>query len=120
MTMELRKVILYLILGKYYLVDNGYSTRPGFIPPYKGTRCHLKKFNSRTPTNRQEVFNLRHSSTHTSTKCAFGSLKGRFKVLASRSFISFKTQAELVLACCTLHSYILSGGEDDSNLSEED
>ncbi|XP_039118616.1 uncharacterized protein LOC120254604 [Dioscorea cayenensis subsp. rotundata] len=98
--------------GKYYLVDAGYSTRPGFISPYRGVRYHLKEFGSRTPTNHKELFNLRHSSASTTIERAFGSLKGRFKVLSSRPFFPFKTQAELVLATCILHNYIISGSED--------
>ncbi|XP_039127555.1 protein ALP1-like [Dioscorea cayenensis subsp. rotundata] len=106
--------------GKYYLVDAGYATRPGFIPPYRGVRYHLKDFGSRTPQNAKELFNLRHSSARTSVERAFGSLKGRFKILSSRPFFPFKTQAELVLACCVLHNYIISGGEDEFIPSEED
>ena len=102
------------------MADAGYATRPGFIPPYRGVRYHLKEFGSRTPANAKELFNLRHSSARTSIERAFGSLKNRFKVLASRPFFPFKTQVELVLACCTLHNYILSGGHDEFIPSEED
>ncbi|XP_039140531.1 uncharacterized protein LOC120277754 [Dioscorea cayenensis subsp. rotundata] len=64
--------------GKYYVVDAGYATRPGFIPPYRGVRYHLKEFGSRTPANSKELFNLRHSSARTSIERAFGSLKDGF------------------------------------------
>ena len=102
------------------MADVGYATRLGFIPLYPGVRYHLKEFGSRTPANAKELFNLRHSSARTSIERAFGSLKNRFKVLASRPFFPFKTQVELVLACCTLHNYILSGGHDEFIPSEED
>ncbi|XP_039141252.1 putative nuclease HARBI1 [Dioscorea cayenensis subsp. rotundata] len=106
--------------GKYYLVDAGYATRPGFLSPYRGVRYHLKEFGSRTPANHKELYNLRHSSARTTIERAFGSLKGRFKILTSRPFFPFKTQAELVLATCILHNYILSGGEDVFIPSEEE
>ncbi|XP_039129001.1 protein ALP1-like [Dioscorea cayenensis subsp. rotundata] len=106
--------------GKYYLVDVGYTTRPSFIPPYRGVRFHLKEFGSRTPANAKELFNLRHSSGRTSIESAFGSLKNCFKILTSRPFFPFKTKVDLVLACCTLHNYILTGGQDEFIPVEED
>ncbi|XP_039118294.1 putative nuclease HARBI1 [Dioscorea cayenensis subsp. rotundata] len=106
--------------GKYYLVDAGYATRPGFIAPYRGVRYHLKEFGSQTPANHKELFNLRHSSARTTIERAFGSLKGHFKIFSSRPFFPFKTQAELVLAACILHNYIISGGEDIFIPSEEE
>ena len=51
---------------------------------------------------------------------AFGSLKGRFKILASRPFFPFRTQVDIVLACCILHNFIMSHGCDDFVPSEED
>ncbi|XP_052165047.1 uncharacterized protein LOC127782013 [Oryza glaberrima] len=49
--------------GKYYLVDVGYATRPGFLPPYHGCRYHLKEYDRRNyPRDSRELFNLRHSS----------------------------------------------------------
>ncbi|XP_039120559.1 putative nuclease HARBI1 [Dioscorea cayenensis subsp. rotundata] len=106
--------------GKYYLIDAGYATRPSFISPYRGVRYHLKEFGSRIPTNHKELFNLLHSSARTTIERAFGSLKGCFKIFTSRPFFLFKTQAELVLAACVLHNYIISGGEDILIPSEEE
>ena len=51
---------------------------------------------------------------------AFGSLKGRFKILASRPFFPFRTQVDIVMACCILHNFILSHGHDDFVPSEGD
>ncbi|KAL6649400.1 hypothetical protein ACP70R_013624 [Stipagrostis hirtigluma subsp. patula] len=48
--------------GKFYLVDAGYAVRPGFLPPYRRTRYHLREFGARQPQNAKELFNLRHSS----------------------------------------------------------
>ena len=48
-----------------------------------------------------------------SVERAFCSLKGRFKILTSRSFFPYRTQVETVMACCILHNFTLSHGEDD-------
>lgn len=48
-------------VGKYYLVDAGYTRMNGFIAPHGGVRYHLKEHNGRAPTNSKELFNLRPS-----------------------------------------------------------
>ncbi|XP_040377495.1 uncharacterized protein LOC121053785 [Oryza brachyantha] len=104
---------LSVLAGKYYLVDAGYAARPGFLPPYRGTRYHLKEFDSRNyPRNSRELFNLRHSSLRVTIERAFGALKNRFKILYSKPFHPYKTQVKLVLACCILHNWILQFGND--------
>ncbi|KAJ0988023.1 hypothetical protein J5N97_006379 [Dioscorea zingiberensis] len=104
--------------GKYYLAGAGYTTQRGFISPYKGVRYQSQ--GSRTPNNPKELFNYRHFSAHTSIERAFGSLKSRFKILTSRPFFPLKTQVDIVLACCTLHNYILTMGVDDLIPTEEE
>ncbi|KAK3166082.1 hypothetical protein QOZ80_1AG0041210 [Eleusine coracana subsp. coracana] len=39
-----RKDGLVVPEGKFYLVDAGYACRPGFLPPYRGTRYHLNEY----------------------------------------------------------------------------
>lgn len=39
--------------GKFYLVDAGYAARPGFLPSFRGTRYHLRKFGSNRPQNQR-------------------------------------------------------------------
>ncbi|WVZ87950.1 hypothetical protein U9M48_034523 [Paspalum notatum var. saurae] len=99
--------------GHYFLADAGYATRPGILPPYRGVRYHLKEFQgTRQPENPKELFNLRHSSLRTTVERAFGTLKNRFKILTSQPFFPLKTQVKIVLACCTLHDFILDNGPD--------
>ena len=31
-------IFFYTIVGKYFLVDAGYTNGPGFLAPYQGTR----------------------------------------------------------------------------------
>ena len=70
------------IVGKYYLVDCGYGAKPGFLPPFRGVRYHLKEWgNDNRPENEKELFNLRHSQLRVTVERAFGSLKNRFKFL---------------------------------------
>ncbi|KAL6848265.1 hypothetical protein ACP4OV_022393 [Aristida adscensionis] len=59
--------------GKFYLVDAGYACRPGFLPPYRGTRYHLQEYGGRNyPTNARELFNLRHSSLRVTVERVLG------------------------------------------------
>jgi hypothetical protein len=103
------------VLGKFYLVDAGYACRPGFLPPYRGTRYHLKEYRNRNyPTNPKELFNLRHSSLRVTIERAFGALKNRFRIIdTNKPFHPLRSQVKLVLACCILHNWILSFGIDE-------
>ncbi|CAO2201993.1 unnamed protein product, partial [Urochloa humidicola] len=106
--------------GKYYLADAGYAARPGILPPYRGVRYHLKEYEGgRRPETPQELFNLRHSSLRTTVERAFGTLKNRFKVLASKPYFPFKIQVKIVIACCVLHNWILDNGPDNIIYDED-
>ncbi|XP_022685499.1 uncharacterized protein LOC111258473 [Setaria italica] len=81
--------------GKFYLVDVGYACRPGFLPPYRGTRYHLKEYGARNyPTNPRELFNLRYSSLRVSVERAFGALKNHFRIIDNKPFHPYKTQVK--------------------------
>ncbi|XP_020269349.1 uncharacterized protein LOC109844645 [Asparagus officinalis] len=110
---------LRVYTGKYYLCDAGYTTQPGFISPYRAVRYHLKEFSGRTPQNRMELFNLRHSSLRSRIEATFGILKNRFKILTSKPHYPFKTQVDIVLACTVLHNYIATVDPDDDLLNED-
>ena len=95
-------------------MDAGYACRPGFLPPYRATRYHLKEFGGRNyPTNKKELFNLRHSSLRVTVERAFGALKNRFRILDNKPFHPYKTQVKLVLACCIIHNWIVGHGQDE-------
>ncbi|XP_066376448.1 protein ALP1-like isoform X2 [Miscanthus floridulus] len=101
--------------GKFFLVDAGYACRPGFLPPYRGCRYHLKEYGNRNyPTNPKELYNLRHSSLRVTVERAFGALKNRFRIIdTNKPFHRLRTQIKLVLACCIMHNWILSFGVDE-------
>ncbi|XP_020263598.1 uncharacterized protein LOC109839529 [Asparagus officinalis] len=109
---------LRVYTGKYYLCDAGYTTQPGFISPYRGVRYHLKEFAGRTPQNRRELFNLRHSSLRSKIEATFGILKNRFKILTAKPHYPFPTQVDIVLACTVLHNYIATVDPEDELLNE--
>jgi hypothetical protein len=113
-----RKLTIYAILtsvvGKFYLADAGYATRPGIVPPYCGVRYHLKEFHgAHDPKCPKELFNHRHSQLRTTVERAFGALKNRFKILSNKPFIPLKSQPKVVIACCALHNWILDDGADE-------
>jgi len=80
---------------------------PGFISPYQSVRYHLKEQEGRTPKNRRELFNLRHSSLRTKIESTFGILKNRFKILSSKPHHPFITQVDIILAYTVLHNFIV-------------
>jgi hypothetical protein len=65
------------------------------------------------PNNARELFNLRYSSLRVTVERTFGALKGRFHILDNKSFHTYRTQVNLVLACCIMHNWILGFGTDE-------
>ena len=100
-------------------MDAGYACRPGFLPPYRGTRYHLAEFGNNRPRDQRELFNLRHSSLRVTVERAFAALKNRFRILDNKPFHPYKTQVMLVLACSILHDWILRHGHDAHVPSED-
>ena len=65
--------MLFVNIGKYYLVDSGYPNEYRYLGPYKGQRYHFQEFRCRgQPRNRQEVFNCAHSSLRNVIERSFG------------------------------------------------
>ena len=94
--------------------------RPGFLPPYRGTRYHLKEYGrGNHPQNAKELFNLRHSSLRTTVERAFGASKNRWKFVYNKPFHPFKSQVKVVIACAILHNWVLQFGEDEYFPPEE-
>lgn len=100
--------------GKFYLVDAGYGAKPGFLPPFRGVRYHLNEWGNNPVQNEKELFNLRHSSLHITVERAFGALKRRFKILDDATpFFPFKTQVDIVVACCIIHNWVIQDRSDE-------
>ena len=74
------------------------------------------------PENKEELFNLRHSSLRNAIERIFGILKRRFKIIRTAPEYRFENQVLLVLALCGLHNYIgehVVAGEEVLGLDAE-
>jgi DDE superfamily endonuclease len=106
--------------GKYYLGHAGYSNTKRTLVPHRGVRYHLKEQARRglRPANKQELFNLRHSTLRNAIERAFGVWKHRFKILRAAPEYDIKTQIGLVYATSALHNFIEKAGDDDDELAQ--
>lgn len=68
--------------NKYYLADAGYHNTDYLLCLYRGVCYHLKEVAAagKKPTNREELFNLRHSSLRNVVERIFGVTKRRFRI----------------------------------------
>ncbi|KAL0345330.1 UNVERIFIED_CONTAM: hypothetical protein Sradi_4364300 [Sesamum radiatum] len=105
--------------GNYYLCDNGYANAEGFLTPYRGVQYHLREWDRGLggPQNREELFNLKHSSARNVIERTFGLLKVR-GILRNPSFYPIKVQHRIILACCLLHNFLRKEIPDDPLESE--
>ena len=71
--------------GKYLLADTGYYNTGFALTPYRGVRYHLKEQAAANlqPANKEELFNLRHSSLRNAIERIFGVYKRRFQCFDS-------------------------------------
>ena len=78
----------------------------------------MNEFTDRAPENEKELFNLRHSSLRTVIERGFGILKSRFRAIDGKSFWSYETQVDVVLACCIIHNHIMGVDPEDFLMEE--
>jgi hypothetical protein len=78
----------------------------------------LNEFTKHSPENKNELFNLRHSSLRTAIEREFGILKSRFRSNDEKSFWSYETQVDVVLACCIIHNHIIGVNPYDFLMEE--
>ncbi|KAL0423664.1 UNVERIFIED_CONTAM: hypothetical protein Sradi_0901200 [Sesamum radiatum] len=84
-------------IGKYYLVDAGFTNYRCFLGPYRGTRLR-----------------------NVIERC-FGLLKKRFPILQwGMPNYLLNHQVDIVIACCTLHNFIHKFSNDDLIFNEPD
>ncbi|KAL5540421.1 hypothetical protein UlMin_044937 [Ulmus minor] len=69
-------------MGKYYLVDSGFTNRPSFLAPYHGTNYHIRDRRRQGGDPRNERFNYRHASLCNVVERTFGLWKNRFRILS--------------------------------------
>jgi hypothetical protein len=94
--------------GKYYLADAGYALSWLCLVPYRGVRYHLKEWRlgNEAPQNREELFNLRHSSLRNVVERIFGVIKKRFPILVNMPSYDFLFQVDLFLCALMVHNFI--------------
>ena len=94
-------------LGRFYLVDAGYTNGPGLLAPYRSQRYHINIWRQgHLPQSREEAFNMNHSAARNVVERCFGVLKMRWGILRSYSYYPIRTQCRIVTACCLLHNLI--------------
>ena len=74
----------------------------------KSVRYHLQDFadQGHDPKNEIELFNLCHFSLRNVMEKIFGVFKSRFTIFKSAPPFPYRTQADLVLACASLHNFL--------------
>lgn len=98
--------MVFLYIGKFYLVNASVMLKLGFITSFRNVRYHLNEYTRQQPVNAEELFNLRHSSLRNAIERAFGILKKQFPILVNEKHYLFKTQVRLVSICCILRNYM--------------
>jgi hypothetical protein len=112
--------------GKFYLGDAGYALKSYCLTPYRGVRYHLKEFarGKDKPRNKEELFNLRHSSLRSAIERTFGIVKKRFPILKTMHThaYSFPMQAKIVQCAFLIHNFIRvnQGYEDEYDVAAEE
>ena len=94
--------------GKFYLGDAGYALSKYVLTPYRGTRYHLLEWcqGQNRPKNKEELFNLRHSSLRNVVERIFGIMKKRFPILVSMPSYPFISQCDLIYCAMMTHNFI--------------
>ncbi|PLW38258.1 hypothetical protein PCANC_14896 [Puccinia coronata f. sp. avenae] len=74
--------------GHFYVADAGYALEQNILVPYQETRYHLQEqaIAGQRPANKEELFNLRHSSLRNASK------------------YHLEQQYDLVFACACIHN----------------
>ena len=122
---DARLTDLTIPLGKYFLADAGFPICEGLLIPYRGVRYHLQEWGRanlryviiilaifciitmiNSPTNAEELFNLRHAMARNVVERIFGILKARFTILTSRPRYNLDIVARLPPALAALHNFI--------------
>ena len=90
------------------LAGAGFCSNSVNLTPYRGVTYHLKEWSrgNDRPTNKEELFNLRHASLRNCIERIFGILKKRFPILVTMPSFKYRTQCDLVLCCMIIHNYI--------------
>ena len=107
--------IWYNRVGKYYLVDSGYSNKPRFLAPFRNILYHLHDTRRRAGgiNGPIELFNYSHASLRNCIERCFGVLNARFPILRYMTNFSLIRQREIAMCCYVLHNFIRLHNRED-------
>lgn len=130
---------LVIPVGKYYLADAGFPSCEELLIPYRSTRYHLAEWGRANvryivifitrfiiyycnyrPVNKEELFNLRHSSARNVIERIFGVLKRRFRILLLAPEYNLEIQARIPAALCSIHNFIRTHGNQPDEYEDLD
>jgi len=104
-------------IGRYFLADAGYALSRLCLTPYRGVRYHLKEWRkgNKRPQNKEELYNLRHSSLRNVVERIFGVAKKRFPILVHMNSFDVTFQSDLIMCTFMIHNFIRKeqGFEDE-------
>lgn len=94
-------------LGKYYLVDAGYTNIRGFLSPFRNVRYWLPDFQGvAIPRTRDEYFNRLHSSLRNVIERKFWSIESSIPYSQADGSYPFLIQRSIVVAAMAMHNFI--------------
>ena len=103
------------------MVDSGYSNRPGYLAPYKGTKYHLSEYrDGPEPQGKKEIFNYVHSSLRNVIERSFGVLKIKWRILLQMPSYAPHKQSKIIVACMALYNFIRMSGIVDRDFDRHD
>ena len=88
----------------WLLFHDNYYMGPLIVSDSSFTNWMMKPFTSAILTPEERNFNYRLSRARMVTECAYGQLKGRFRVLHRKSECNEQTTKPITLACVVLHN----------------
>ena len=83
----------------------------------------LKPYHEGTNDPKEINFNKELSRARVSVECAFGILKGRWRILQKRLDSGIAFANHIIIACCILHNFCIEAGDlwdEDGDESEDD
>ena len=100
--------------GSFIWWMQGTPTGRGIYHHTRGVKYHQGAWRlGPRPSGTQEVFNKAHSSLRSVIEQSFGVLKMKWRMLLAIPSYPERTQAEIILACCGLHNFILENDDED-------
>jgi hypothetical protein len=99
--------IVFILVGKYYVVDAGYPNRPRYLSAYRCTQYHVKQWqNVHPPQGIKETFNHAHAQVTNVIQRSFGVLKMKFRILLHMPRFPNRKGTRIIVACMALDNFI--------------